>query len=210
VLELIRGQTLQQRLEHGALPPREVVRIGIAIGEALAHAHAAGVVHRDLKPANVSVTFDGRIKVFDFGMARLLCEPDRPAGGTPAFMAPEQWYGGGEDERTDVFALGCTLFTLLTGRLPFGEQGCAREAPLPALDSPHGPLPAALVAVIQRALARDPRCRPQSAESLVASLTEAASGFTSAGCCANVSGDDQQRADRCRRRAREPSRRRRA
>ncbi len=90
VLELLRGHALSERLEHRALPVPDTVRLALEIAKGLAHAHAAGVVHRDLKPANVIVCEDGRVKVLDFGLAHAFGRK-RISGGTPGFMAPEQW-----------------------------------------------------------------------------------------------------------------------
>ncbi|HEY6099334.1 MAG TPA: serine/threonine-protein kinase, partial [Anaeromyxobacter sp.] len=139
VLELLRGQTLADRLEQGPLPTREGLRIVVEIARGLAHAHAEGVVHRDLKPANVFLCEDGQVKLLDFGLAHALGRR-RLDGGTPAFMAPEQWKGAPEDERTDVFALGVLLFRMLSGELPFPEDDEGRAVqssrPAPALDVP--------------------------------------------------------------------------
>ncbi len=127
VLELLRGQPLSERLER-ALPLREIVGIAVEIAKGLAHAHAAGVVHRDLKPANVIVCEDGRVKVLDFGLAHAFGRT-RVSGGTPGFMAPEQWEDAPEDERTDVFALGVLLYLALSGELPFVGKSSESKAP---------------------------------------------------------------------------------
>src|SRR5205085_12119712 len=82
------------------------------------HAHGSGVVHRDLKPANVFLTSGGQVKVLDFGLARLFAA-EGPRGGTPAYMAPEQWRHETEDERTDIFALGVLLQAMISGASPF-------------------------------------------------------------------------------------------
>jgi len=141
VLELLDGEALDARLARGALPAAEAVEIAIQVAEALAHAHAAGVVHRDLKPANVVLTREGRAKVLDFGLARLFA--DAPSGGTPGFMAPEQ-IGGAGDERTDVYGAGALLNAMLPGA----------EAP------------ASLWALVGRCLESDPALRPQNAREL--------------------------------------------
>ncbi len=161
VLELLRGQTLGQRLGQGPLARAEGLRIAVEVAEALAHAHAQGVVHRDLTPGNVFLCEDGRVKVLDFGLAHAFGRR-RSAGGTPAYMAPEQWRGAPEDERTDVFALGVLLFRMLAGGLPFPDDDQGREVTgpgrAPALDIPDAPAVAALVA---RMLAKDPVERPR-------------------------------------------------
>ncbi|MFO0582255.1 MAG: protein kinase [Anaeromyxobacter sp.] len=161
VLELLDGEVLQRRLARGALPPAEAVRIATGVARGLAHAHGRGVVHRDLKPGNVFLTRDGQVKVLDFGLA-LAFGLKRVEGGTPAYMAPEQWAGEDEDERTDVYALGVLLFRMLAGRLPFeaGEDG--RRVPdgarAPALELPGLPALGELVAMmLELDRARRPR-----------------------------------------------------
>jgi serine/threonine protein kinase/Tfp pilus assembly protein PilF len=122
VLELLQGQTLQQRLEGGTLGVAEAVRVAVEVARGLAYAHGEGVVHRDLKPSNVFLTATGAVKLLDFGMAHAFGRR-RVSGGTPAYMAPEQWEEAPEDERTDVFALGVMLHRMLTGEFPYAEQG---------------------------------------------------------------------------------------
>src|SRR5512133_1239736 len=122
VLELLRGQTLGQRLALGAISAREAVRVAIEVARGLAHAHARGVVHRDLTPGNVFLCEDGQVKVLDLGMAHAFGRR-KVAGGTPSYMAPEQWRDAPEDERTDVFALGVMLHRMLSGDLPFRHEG---------------------------------------------------------------------------------------
>jgi hypothetical protein len=108
IYELLRGESLAERLERGPLPPCEVVQLSIEVGRALAHAHAAGVVHRDLKPSNVFLSEEGTAKVLDFGLAQLGAGR-RADGGTPRYMAPEQERGSAQDARVDVFAAAVVL-----------------------------------------------------------------------------------------------------
>ena len=160
VLELLRGTTLADRIGQGPLPAREAVSIAVEIAKALAHAHAHGVTHRDLKPANVFIRDDGTVKVLDFGLAHAFGQRRTP-GGTPAYMAPEQLEGGPEDERTDVFALGVTIYEMLMGRRPFAADRCSghrERAPAPVLDVPDAP---ALGVVIARLLATRAVDRPR-------------------------------------------------
>ena len=169
VLELLRGRTLAERLEEGALPAREAMHLARDVTAALAHAHSAGVLHRDLNPRNVFVDEEGHAKVLDFGLARAFGRRGVD-GGTPAYMAPEQWRGAPEDERTDIFALGVLIFQMLTGELPFpGEKGArdARGPPVLEVPEPHdlGPL-------VQRMLARDPVARPRDAAAVARELDE--------------------------------------
>jgi serine/threonine-protein kinase len=136
VMELVEGETLAERLSRGALPVDEALRAGMQIAEALESAHAKGITHRDLKPANLKMTPAGRVKVLDFGLAKSAL-PD-PSGsdaddlstvtavtrpgvilGTPAYMSPEQMRGETVDHRADIWAFGCVLYELLTGRRPF-------------------------------------------------------------------------------------------
>src|SRR5439155_2392953 len=135
VMELVPGQTLAERLSGGPLPVEEALRICAQIAEALAAAHQKGVTHRDIKPANIKLTPEGRVKVLDFGLAKLAREArteDRAeaitltamtnAGviiGTPAYMSPEQVRNKTVDHRADIWAFGCVLWELLQGRPPF-------------------------------------------------------------------------------------------
>ncbi|MBK9516689.1 MAG: protein kinase [Anaeromyxobacter sp.] len=168
VLELLRGQTLAERLAAGPVALPEAVRIAAEVARGLAHAHDEGVIHRDLKPSNVFLCEGGAVKVLDFGMAHAFGW-QRAAGGTPACMAPEQWHGAPEDQRTDLFALGVLLHELLSGELPFGEDGAACRAgrAAPALPVPAAP---GLGDLVGRLLAQDPADRPRRAAEVVALL----------------------------------------
>ncbi len=137
VLELVEGPTLLDRIASSPLPVPEALAIGIQVAEALEAAHEKGIIHRDLKPANIKVAPDGRVKVLDFGLATTFdVDPIRSdrsdaatmtaspthAGlilGTVAYMSPEQTRGGPVDKRTDIWAFGCVLYEMLTGRTPF-------------------------------------------------------------------------------------------
>jgi TolB-like protein len=167
VLELLRGETLADRLWGSALPVREALRIGAEVARGLAHAHAAGVTHRDLKPSNVFLCDAGHVKVLDFGMAHAFGR-QRTMGGTPAYMAPEQWREGAEDGRTDLFALGVMLYQMVRGDVPLPDGGKSLEAaPAPRLDLPECP---ALGALVARLLERDPAGRPGSAGEVLSAL----------------------------------------
>ena len=134
VLELVEGPTLAQRLLRGPLPVREALVVCHQIAEAVEAAHQKGIIHRDLKPANVKVTPGGSVKVLDFGLAKVLETSEATpsietltqtkAGavvGTSAYMSPEQTRGHPVDGRTDIWALGCVLYELLSGRSAFGR-----------------------------------------------------------------------------------------
>jgi Tol biopolymer transport system component len=147
VLELVDGPTLAERLTQGAVPIDESLSIGRQIVDALEAAHERGVIHRDLKPANIKLTVDGKVKVLDFGLAKLLdanaaasghaesglgltnsptfATPATTAGlilGTAAYMSPEQAKGRPVDKRSDIWAFGCVLFEMLTGTAAFGGE----------------------------------------------------------------------------------------
>jgi serine/threonine protein kinase len=140
VLEFLDGETLRERLAAGALSLRKAVEIGVQIARGLAAAHGKGITHRDLKPENVFLTRDGQVKILDFGLARhaegsTLDRPDSltlpPATepgvilGTVGYMSPEQVRGGGSDYRSDIFALGCVLYEMVTGRRAFQRETAA-------------------------------------------------------------------------------------
>jgi tetratricopeptide (TPR) repeat protein len=169
VFELLRGKTLQERIDDGPLPLQEAVHIAVEVARGLAHAHAEGVVHRDLKPSNVFVTFKGQVKILDFGMAHAFGRR-RLSGGTPAYMAPEQWTDEPEDERTDVFALGVMLHVMLSGEYPFPEgdgRWSAGATTAPKLDLPGAP---GLADLSDRMLEKAPKGRPRDGAAVLAAL----------------------------------------
>jgi serine/threonine-protein kinase len=167
VLEMLRGETLAQRLSQGRLPLGEALRIGGEVAKGLAHAHAQGVVHRDLTPGNVYLCQDGQVKVLDLGMAHAFGRR-KLDGGTPAYMAPEQARGAPEDERTDVFALGVILFQMLAGERPFeDERALESRWPAPALEVPLEP---ALGELVARMLSKEAPGRPRDAGEVLAAL----------------------------------------
>jgi WD40 repeat protein/serine/threonine protein kinase len=133
-LEYLEGQTLRERMHEGRFGPREVMRLGLAMGEALKEAHSHDVLHRDLKPENVLLPSDGRPRVVDFGLAARLTNTSGPSDGladttsadeglfgTPAYMAPEQWQQATLDAAVDIWALGTVLYELLSGRHPYPD-----------------------------------------------------------------------------------------
>ncbi len=170
IVELLSGETLAARLQKGPCSVSDAVHIGAEVSKAVAHAHSEGVIHRDLKPGNIFLCGDGRVKVLDFGLAHAF-GTRRVGGGTPAYMAPEQWRGAPEDERTDVFALGVVLFEMLTGESPFpSEDGVAVRgaAPAPVLEIPGVP---ALSELVRRMLEKDAVERPRDGAEILAELT---------------------------------------
>jgi serine/threonine protein kinase len=140
IMELVEGATLADRLNRGAIPPEDALRLAIQIADALKAAHEKGVVHRDLKPANIKVTDENNVKVLDFGLAKAYGGEDaevQPSNsptlsmqatqqgvilGTAAYMSPEQAKGRAVDRRADIFAFGCVLYEMLTGRQSFGKS----------------------------------------------------------------------------------------
>jgi serine/threonine-protein kinase len=174
VLEYVEGQTLEQRLKLGGpLPIAEAVRLFDQALKAVEHIHAASVVHRDLKPANIYITRDGTVKLMDFGVAKLMDQPEigttRTMVGTLLYISPEQINGTVTDFRSDVYTLGVSLFESVIGRLPF-ERG-SDYALMHAHVQEHPPrpkdlrsdIPPALDWVILKAIEKDPSRRFQSA-----------------------------------------------
>ncbi len=183
-MELLAGKTLDDWLRPDRrATPAQVLTIGRQIAEGLAAAHAAGLVHRDIKPANVWLEAPkGRVKLLDFGLARGAGGGDpglTGAGdilGTPAYMAPEQARGQPLDHRCDLFSLGCVLYRMATGRLPFqGESAYAvivavasEEPAAPRAVNPDVPVP--LETLILKLLAKDAAARPASAAAVLAEM----------------------------------------
>ncbi len=171
VEEMLRGETLEQRLRGGPLQARDALAVGLEVARGLAHAHGHGVLHRDLKPGNVFLTEGGRVKLLDFGLAHLLGTRGLPGAGTPAYMAPEQLRGEAVDARTDVFALGATIFEMLAGRSPFPVRDGRSTAldPEPPRALPEG-TPRPLASLVERCLSGGPAERPASGQAVVEEL----------------------------------------
>jgi serine/threonine-protein kinase len=125
LMEYVGGGSLERKLSSGPLPVRQAAQLVETLARAMQVAHDHGIVHRDLKPGNILLTHDGQPKITDFGLAKMVSSQDagvsRSGGiiGTPAYMAPEQTEGGGADPASDIYALGATLYEMLTGRPPF-------------------------------------------------------------------------------------------
>ena len=193
VMEYVPGETLSKVAGRGPMPVDRVAAIGAQLADALAHAHAAGVVHRDLKPANVVLTDEGAVKILDFGVARVLdideelAAADAPTretllsqagrfAGTPAYMAPEQLAGRAATPLTDIYSLGVTLFELLTSHRPFGGKTTPDlvyqmlSSPVPLPSALNGAVPPVLDAIVAKAMAREPAQRYRSAAEMAADL----------------------------------------
>ena len=190
VMEYVDGELLSARAAKGPLPVREVVEVGLQVADALDEAHTHGIVHRDIKSANLMRTERGLVKVLDFGLAKFVTRGVSSevtqaqmtmAGmvvGTVSYMAPEQALGRAIDHRADLFSFGVVLFELLTGQMPFDGttpteiiDRILHETPPPASRYTTG-VPAALDAVIARALEKDPDFRYQSAREIHRDLRE--------------------------------------
>jgi serine/threonine-protein kinase len=184
VMEFVRGETLHDLSDRlGPLAPPQAAHLCMQVLDALGHAHRGGVVHRDLKPANLMITDGGAVKVMDFGIARVLGTEHFTHGGymmgTPAYMAPEQVLGREIDGRADLYSVGVILYRLLTGRLPFDAdtaismvQMQISEAPTP-IATFRPDLPVWCTAIVDRALAKSPSDRFQSADEFRAALRSA-------------------------------------
>ena len=183
------GGSLADRLRtEGALPVAEALRIGGELAAALGAAHARGVIHRDVKPANVLFDANGSVRLADFGIAKLLGDDVTRTGellGTPAYLSPEQVLGQAADHRTDLWAVGVTLYEMLGGRRPFDGPSYAAvlhaivtAAPEPLSARVAGISPE-LDALVMRLLDKDPSLRPQSADEIVRALGDIATHLAS-------------------------------
>ena len=200
-MEYLEGQTLRRYLEAGPLPIQQMLEMASQIADGLAAAHAKGIVHRDIKPANLFVTDEGRVKILDFGLAKLrpslatrpnsleVADTIAPADGDPltgcatvvgtvAYMSPEQARGEQLDPRTDLFSFGIVLYQMCSGRLPFSGTTSAvifnallSHSP-PSLASVAPNLPPELEEIISRALDKDPARRYQRASDISADLRQ--------------------------------------
>jgi hypothetical protein len=185
VTELVEGEDLKLAIRRrGPWPAEEAAVLGATLADALAAAHAQGVVHRDVKPNNVMLARDGSVRLLDFGLARGgidLTTLTRTGTmlGTPGYMSPEQFDAHGVDERSDLYSLGVVLFELVTGRLPFGGQTPIAMALAHKTQAPPWPrslrpgVPAWLERVVMRCLEKDPRQRYATAGELAAELRRA-------------------------------------
>jgi serine/threonine protein kinase/WD40 repeat protein len=208
VMEYLEGETLLERLAKGALPLEQTLRYGTEIADALDKAHRQGIVHRDLKPGNVMLTKSG-VKLLDFGLAKAMA-PAAPRGsltslptqqgltqegtilGTFQYMAPEQLEGKEADGRTDIFAFGCVLYEMATGKKAFSASSQASlitaimSADPPSISSVQPMSPPALDRVVKKCLGKDPEDRWQNAADLGSELKWIGEGSSQASAAAPV------------------------
>jgi serine/threonine-protein kinase len=185
VMELLEGETLRRRMTGGRIPWRSALEIVESVAEGLAAAHLKGVIHRDLKPDNIFLTSHGVVKILDFGLAARLAVDAAPSSdvtaaqtipgmvlGTIGYIAPEQLQGMAPDARSDLFSIGCVLFEMLAGHVPFGGEtiqesiAATLRDPVPPLPALVPPAPPELHRVIERCLARPIERRFGSARDL--------------------------------------------
>ncbi len=181
-MALYEGETLKERIQRGPLPVEEAVRIAWQVADGLRRAHSAGIIHRDIKPANLILTADGKVKIVDFGLAKLV-QAARAAtsgtrSGTAAYMSPEQIQNSAVDARSDLFSLGVVLYEMVTGSRPFaGEHEAAlfysiiyNEPVRPRKLRPE--IPERLDKLIMSLLQKDPAKRPADAAGVVSALDD--------------------------------------
>jgi eukaryotic-like serine/threonine-protein kinase len=190
ITELLTGETLRERLRRSPLPWTEALEVALAVAEGLAAAHGRGIVHRDLKPDNLFVTAEGVVKILDFGLAQVQEQEQLTAGGetvsyipaltasgavlgTTGYMAPEQLSGQATDARADLFALGCVLYEMISGRPTFRRRTAAETYAATLRDEPPAlELPAPAAELIRRCLAKAPDERFASARALASALRD--------------------------------------
>lgn len=194
VMQWIEGQTLKQIVAQRPLDLSSAMSVALQVADALVAAHSKGIIHRDIKSSNIVITERGQAKILDFGLAKL-SEPDLGASvtmtdltrsgahlGTPSYMSPEQARGENTDHRSDIFSFGTVLFEMLTGKLPFTKKGRSTVDVMhavihdsaPSLSEFRADVPEALRRLLERAIAKNPRDRYQSAQELKAALQSVA------------------------------------
>lgn len=195
VSELLEGRTIRQIVQEGPLPPRKTIEYAVQVARGLGAAHEKGIVHRDLKPANLFLTKDGRVKILDFGLAKLT-RPDVAAGegnvpptviaptapgiivGTVGYMSPEQVTGRPVDHRSDIFSFGTILYEMLSGLRPFQRESAFETMEAIVKEDPHElstknpEIPVALERIVRRCLGKNPEERFQSARDLAFTLED--------------------------------------
>src|SRR5450755_1501580 len=208
VSELLEGETLRERLRSGALSSRKAIEYGLQVARGLAAAHEKGIVHRDLKPENLFVTSDGRVKILDFGLAKLI-RPEAVSGadaptvhavtepglimGTAGYMSPEQVRGQVADPRSDIFAFGAILYEMISGKRAFhGETSADTMSAIlkeetPELSETARNVPAGLERIVRHCLEKNPESRFHSASDIAFDL-EHLSGLSGSGARTAIAG----------------------
>jgi Tol biopolymer transport system component len=220
VSELLEGETLRERLRNGPLSSRKTIEYGLQVARGLAAAHEKGIVHRDLKPENLFVTGDGRVKILDFGLAKLT-RPETITGadaptvhavtepglimGTAGYMSPEQVRGQTADQRSDIFAFGAILYEMISGKRAFHGETSADtmsailKEEVPELSETARNVPAGLERIVRHCLEKSPSQRFHSAGDLafdLESLTEISATSSKSGAqaaVAQVRGEESRR-----------------
>ena len=217
VSELLVGETLRQQLRHGPMSLRRAIDLGVQIAHGLAAAHDKGIVHRDLKPENLFITKEGRIKILDFGLAKLV-QPQQPRAdkdssaptqtyetdpgavmGTAGYMSPEMVRGELVDHRTDIFAFGAVLYEMLAGKRAFQHSTSAETMTAILRDDPPGVsqiarnAPPGLQRVVHRCLEKNPERRFQSASDLAFALEAISESGISTSAAVQWPGQRRQR-----------------
>ena len=185
-MEYVEGTTLKEILRRrGAISPSGILHVLMQMCEALAYAHEKKVVHRDIKPANAMWTRDKKVKLMDFGLAKVVEEARNHTtvvAGTPYYMSPEQTLGKNIDRRTDIYSLGVAIFEMATGTVPFKEGNIpyhhVHTAP-PKILELRPDLPSTLSAIVERCLQKDPDNRYQSAGDILAEVRQSLAGSVS-------------------------------
>ena len=208
VSELLEGETLRERMASGALPQRKAIDYGLQIAKGLAAAHEKGIVHRDIKPDNIFITDDGRVKILDFGLAKLTSAahgtsqtevPTRKVNtdpgtvmGTMGYMSPEQLKGQQIDHRSDIFSFGAILYEMLSGKRAFRGDSMAetmsailREDP-PDLSETNKTVSPALERVVRHCLEKNPAERFHSARDLAFAIESLSGSATISGQTATM------------------------
>ncbi len=203
--ELLEGETLRERLRSGSLPVRKALDFALQLAQGLAAAHDKGIVHRDLKPENIFITADGRVKILDFGLAKLTRSEESSSAdhatmsaateagkvlGTVGYMSPEQVRGKPVDARSDLFSFGVILYEMLSGQRAFHGDSSAdvlsailREEP-PELSATNRNIPPALQRIVRHCLEKNPQERFQSARDLAFQLGDVSSPSSASGISA--------------------------
>jgi serine/threonine protein kinase len=214
VTELLEGETLRQRIQAGSLPARKATDYALQIARGLAAAHDQGITHRDLKPENVFLTKDGRIKILDFGLAKLTPEKNTAGADTPTlalqtepglvlgtvgYMSPEQVRGKAADPRSDIFSLGAILYEMVSGKRAFQGDSAADtmsailKAEPPPLTETQPNIPPGLARIVEHCLEKDAANRFQSARDVAFSLESFSGSGSTSSAVPQLSSSARQR-----------------